>query len=205
MWECATKCKVFGDSTCLVRHSLRSCISQKSQMFAKSGCGEKCSVRCIKEQGVSLRLTHNTSTPQPSHNRILSGRVLSRMSGPFPWMTYLLFWCWLIGAVIPSGRVWGAVSNQPGDNWSHHDSSNALSTGQGHPIKPISQTLWTSPDTLIFVGIVAYRDPRCATTLSYLLSRAKYPDRIRIGTSFFFFSLNFCQIFTFGAFVDFLF
>lgn len=39
-------------------------------------------------------------------------------------------------------------------------------------------------DSTIFVSIQHYRDARCATTIDSLLKRAKYPDRIHIGTEY---------------------
>ncbi len=49
-----------------------------------------------------------------------------------------------------------------------------------NPFPPISES-WKDPHTSIFVGLVDYRDPRCSTTIEYLFSRAKYPDRLHIG------------------------
>jgi hypothetical protein len=40
---------------------------------------------------------------------------------------------------------------------------------------------WRDPSTLIFVGIIHYRDQRCSSTLYNLFSKAKHPDRLRIG------------------------
>lgn len=48
------------------------------------------------------------------------------------------------------------------------------------PLPPISDT-WSSPSTLIFVGISHYRDQRCSSTLLNLFSKAKHPERLRIG------------------------
>lgn len=40
-------------------------------------------------------------------------------------------------------------------------------------------------DATIFVSLQHYRDARCATTVDHLLKRAKYPDRVHIGTKLF--------------------
>lgn len=48
------------------------------------------------------------------------------------------------------------------------------------PLAPIS-TSWADPLTTIFVGIVSYRDDRCSKTLHNVLTKAKYPERLRIG------------------------
>lgn len=39
----------------------------------------------------------------------------------------------------------------------------------------------SNPNTVIFIGLVEYRDARCSRTIDNLLSKAKYPDRLRIG------------------------
>jgi hypothetical protein len=58
------------------------------------------------------------------------------------------------------------------------------------PLHPVSES-WKSSSTLIFAGIIDYRDSRCSMTMEYLFSRAKYPDRIRIGkfNNFYYFEL----------------
>lgn len=91
----------------------------------------------------------------------------------------LLFtWCWRCNS-----RSQEPSAVFTGEAWVPIPTNRALGDAHGQmPIAP-SSTLWESPSTLIFVGLVDYRDPRCATTIDYLFSRAKYPDRVRIGTS----------------------
>jgi len=48
-----------------------------------------------------------------------------------------------------------------------------------HP--PLPSNSWLSPTAEIYVGIVHYRDNRCALTLKNLFSKAKYPARISVG------------------------
>lgn len=74
-------------------------------------------------------------------------------------------------AGIFNGKTWTQVARS-------EESLNALR--EKAPVKP-SPLLWQSPNTLIFVGLTVYRDARCAATIEYLLTRAKYPDRVRIG------------------------
>lgn len=51
------------------------------------------------------------------------------------------------------------------------------------PVGPVSNSFKDS-NTLIFVGISHYRDSRCATTLKNLFTKAKYPQRIRVGKKY---------------------
>lgn len=98
------------------------------------------------------------------------------------WMTLALVCCLLLawcGRCNSRSQEPSAVFN--GESWVPIPTNRVLGDAQGQlPIRP-SSSLWESPSTLIFVGLVDYRDPRCATTIDYLFSRAKYPDRIRIG------------------------
>lgn len=48
------------------------------------------------------------------------------------------------------------------------------------PLPPLSDS-YTDPKALIFVGIAHYRDQRCSRTLFSLFSKAKHPERLRIG------------------------
>ena len=48
------------------------------------------------------------------------------------------------------------------------------------PLPPISNS-WDDPNAEIFVGVSHYRDNRCSETLNNLFSKAKYPDRVKIG------------------------
>ena len=89
----------------------------------------------------------------------------------------LLFtWCWRCNS-----RSQEPSAVFTGEAWVPIPTNRVLGDAHGQmPIAP-SSTLWESPSTLIFVGLVDYRDPRCATTIDYLFSRAKYPDRVHIG------------------------
>lgn len=48
------------------------------------------------------------------------------------------------------------------------------------PIPPVSDS-WRHADTTLFVSIASFRDKLCPRTLFNMFSKAKYPDRIRIG------------------------
>lgn len=48
------------------------------------------------------------------------------------------------------------------------------------PIPPVNEN-WKDPNTIIFVTLPHYRDPRCATTVKNLLTKAKHPHRLRFG------------------------
>lgn len=50
-------------------------------------------------------------------------------------------------------------------------------------VKPIPPVGRADKDTLIYVGLVTYRDARCVTTIENLFKKAKNPDRVRIGKS----------------------
>jgi hypothetical protein len=65
------------------------------------------------------------------------------------------------------------------DEWvslSEHDMTAVL--GDVKPIPPVGRA---DKDTLIYVGLVTYRDARCVTTIQNLFKKAKNPDRVRIG------------------------
>ena len=40
---------------------------------------------------------------------------------------------------------------------------------------------WHNSDASIFIGISHFRDRRCAMTLKNIFTKAKYPNRIRVG------------------------
>ena len=48
-------------------------------------------------------------------------------------------------------------------------------------LSPLSRS-WAEPTAEIFVGMIHYRDRRCSLTVENLLTKAKYPERIHIGT-----------------------
>lgn len=48
------------------------------------------------------------------------------------------------------------------------------------PLAPVTDS-WNSPDTDIFVSIVHFRDARCPVTLNNIFSKAKYPNRVKVG------------------------
>jgi hypothetical protein len=52
--------------------------------------------------------------------------------------------------------------------------------GDHFPLPPVSGS-WKDANTEIFVGISHYRDIRCSATLANLFSKAKFPDRIKVG------------------------
>ncbi len=52
--------------------------------------------------------------------------------------------------------------------------------GDVKPLPPVSES-WKDPNTEIFIGISHYRDSRCASTVNNIISKSKYPDRIKIG------------------------
>ena len=49
-----------------------------------------------------------------------------------------------------------------------------------YPNPPVT-TSWDQSETEIFIGISSYRDKRCPITLNNIFTKAKYPERIRIG------------------------
>jgi hypothetical protein len=63
--------------------------------------------------------------------------------------------------------------------------------GEHSSLPPVSGS-WKDANTEIFVGISHYRDMRCSVTLKNLFSKAKYPDRIKIG-SFLMFKIWFSE------------
>jgi hypothetical protein len=48
------------------------------------------------------------------------------------------------------------------------------------PTAPLTES-WKDPNAILFVSIAHYRDPRCATTIKNLYSKAKHPHRLRFG------------------------
>jgi hypothetical protein len=54
-------------------------------------------------------------------------------------------------------------------------------SGPSKPMPPVSES-WKDNGAEIFVGLVHYRDRRCSDTLMNLFGKAKYPDRIHVGT-----------------------
>lgn len=76
------------------------------------------------------------------------------------------------------------------DNWrelKHTDQ--ATYADSSVPLPPVSNS-WQDPSAEIFVGVVSYRDARCATTISNIFSKAEFPDRIRIGEKYIYESLS---------------
>lgn len=58
----------------------------------------------------------------------------------------------------------------------------ALVDDDSSPLPPPPKSdSWKRPDTTIFLGISSYRDKRCPQTLKNYFTKAKYPERIRIG------------------------
>ncbi len=52
--------------------------------------------------------------------------------------------------------------------------------GEPEPYPPKTES-YKENDTTLFIGISAFRDPRCPKTLYNLFTKAKYPDRVTIG------------------------
>ena len=55
-----------------------------------------------------------------------------------------------------------------------------ISNGNPSPPKP-SIYAGQENQAEIYIGVSSYRDGRCPTTLNNIFSKAKYPERIRIG------------------------
>ena len=70
----------------------------------------------------------------------------------------------------PSPSIWNGESYVPV----------TYEQSEAKPVPPVSQS-WKDPNTEIFIGISHYRDSRCADTLKNLFSKAKFPDRLKIG------------------------
>lgn len=73
--------------------------------------------------------------------------------------------------LVPNGgKVWD------GNGW------NALvdDDTRPKPFPPHSES-WQDPNATIFIGVSAFRDKRCPTTLYNYISKAKHPQRLRVG------------------------
>lgn len=94
----------------------------------------------------------------------------------------------LVLLLLASG--WGASIDSPPSgpaiyNTEHwiplsHTNDPTYTMGALKPLPPVSES-WKDPTSLIFVGIIHYRDRRCSTTLANLFANAKNPERIRVG------------------------
>ena len=87
----------------------------------------------------------------------------------------LLFLCWGAGRKVADTS---AVFN--GEKWIEILKDKETSPEVSVPLPPLGTA---SDDGIseIFIGILNFRDPRCGDTLRNLFTKAKYPDRVRIG------------------------